>query len=306
MCKKHKDNDSFKLLYSIDRMKSVSEYASASKNLEKLLNTGMVIGTDIIGFETPLIGSEYDNFKEKLEWILPVLHIHPGSVLRIHAGEFKDSTENVYNTLRAIKEVSKNINESCVNIFGEEWGILPPPMIRIGHGINIEKKPELIQLLKEFDAVVEFNISSNYALGHVDDLNNLPIKYYDDNDIKYVFATDGGGMYITSLLQEQNLVDNIQITKPHPAKQQIPSNYLEKASKTEKQIKDNSSRLSSEPSSKDKALFDKYMEQKRENGVVEKKHKSYTEAMADEDSLFEIGGTKVSEVDKINIEILRI
>lgn len=298
LSEKYKKDERFKLLLSIDRNKNIKEYNKASAKLESLLRNGKVIGVDIMGNESVLESEEYNSFKEKLEWILPVLHIYPNSVLRLHAGEFKDSTVNVLNTLKIIKELRNNINDKCKELFGEDWGIIPPPRIRIGHGINIEKNPELIDLIKEFDAVIEFNISSNYALGHVDDLSKLPIDFYDKNGIKYIFATDGGGMYSTSLLQEQNLANNLMMEdgEKRPVKK---GDYVKNAISSEKEIILNKS-LSNLPSKKDKDLYDKLMTTIKPKS--EKVFKSYMEASETEDAIF----GNLNDEMKLQIELDRI
>ena len=299
----HKGDNRFKILFGMDRLKKTKDFEKMSKQLESLLNDGLVIGADILGNEHRLDGSEYDNFKDKLEWILPVLHIHPNSVLRIHAGEFKESTENVYKSLKAIKEVSNKINESCVDLFGEVWGVVPPPRIRIGHGINIEKHPELIELLHELDATIEFNISSNYALGNVDDLSTLPLDYYHKNKINYIISTDGGGMYSTSLLQEENVANNLQTIDVNPRRQKVIYDHVKKASETENKIIRDNKLLSSSVSKKDKELYEKFISSKTVKEGT--KYSSFVDALDDENKIL-FGGDKPSEKDKIEEELFRI
>lgn len=304
MCDTHKNSDKVKFLYSIDRIKSEDKFKDAASHLESMLESKMVIGVDITGFEHILNGEDYDNFKNKLEWILPVLHIHPNSVLRIHAGEFKESTDNIYDSLLAIKETADNINNACMDLFGEEWGIIPPPRIRIGHGINIEKKPELVNLIKKMGAVVEFNISSNYASGHVNDLTNLPIDYYDKEGIDYVLATDGGGMYSTSLKEEQNIINNISIKNIRPTKQVMKGEYVNNASETEEKVV-SESKKEYIVSDKDKSLYEKYKEYKS-NKYDKMGYGNYTEALEAEESIFFEEGKEVNEYSKVNTELFRL
>ena len=304
MCDTHKNSDKVKFLYSIDRIKSEDKFKDAASHLESMLESKMVIGVDITGFEHILNGEDYDNFKNKLEWILPVLHIHPNSVLRIHAGEFKESTDNIYDSLLAIKETADNINNACMNLFGEEWGIIPPPRIRIGHGINIEKRPELVNLIKKMGAVVEFNISSNYASSHVNDLTNLPIDYYDKEGIDYVLATDGGGMYSTSLKEEQNIINNISIKNIRPTKQVMKGEYVNNASETEEKVV-SESKKEYIVSDKDKSLYEKYKEYKS-NKYDKMGYGNYTEALEAEESIFFEEGKEVNEYSKVNMELFRL
>lgn len=299
----HKGDERFKILFGMDRLKKPKEFEKMSKQLEPLLNDGMVIGADIMGAEHSLEGSSYTDFKDSLEWVLPVLHIHPNSVLRIHAGEFKESTNNVLMTLKAIKEVSNKINESCVDLFGEVWGVVPPPRIRIGHGINVEKNPELISLLQELDATVEFNISSNYTLGHVDDLSSLPLDFYHKNKINYVICTDGGGMYETSILQEQNIANNLQTIDINPRRQAVKLDYVKKSSETEKRILEDNKTLSGRVSEKDRKLYEKFIATKSSDKNNE--YACFTDALDDENKVL-FGDEEVVESKKIDEELFRI
>lgn len=233
---KDKEHSNFKLLMSIDRNKSVDSFKDASFKIMELLKDNVVTGVDIVGLESKFDNDSLKTFEESLEWIVPVLHMYPNSVLRFHAGEFRDTTENVYKTLLALKKVKTKLNVAYKQLFGTTFGIVPPPRIRIGHAINIEKKPELIELLKEFDCIVEFNISSNYALSHISDLSKIPIDYYDKNNIKYVFSTDGGGMYSTSIIQEENIAKNLQSLGVPSATGRIKSNYIAKAKQVEDEV----------------------------------------------------------------------
>lgn len=265
LSEEHKHDDRFNLLYSIDRKDSVKEYKEYSKNLEELLNTDKVIGVDIMGFEEPLRGEERDNFKKKFLWLLPVLHIHPNSVFRIHASEFKDSSDNMFETLKIIDECAKELNDACSDLFGREWGVIPPPRIRIGHGVNINEKPELIKLLQKYDVVVEINASSNYALGNIDSTNQIPLKYYDENEISYVISTDGGGVYSTSINQEENILG-------------IKDEEGSSIKKEKEQINSNGSGI---PSKEDVMLYQQIKDY-QENIVVEEKYDSFSDALVEE------------------------
>ena len=305
MSEKHKDIEKFKLLFSIDKSKSIIKYADAARTLESLLSDGVVIGTEILGFDSGLDGKDYSDFKEKIEWILPVLHICSGSVLRLHAGSDEDATLNILNALKAIKETENKINESCSDLFGEVWGVLPPPRIRIGSSLDIEGNKELVDLIHEFDAVIEFNVTENYSLNRVDDLSNLPIKSYDENNIKYIFSTGGGGVYRTSINQEENIINNIQTTNETPTKQVVETNFVKESEKTENElindVKEN------EVNEEDKELMDKFLEYKEENLKKYNGFKNYNEAMEEENKIFASGKKKeLKEIDKVKSELKRI
>ncbi len=206
MSMKHKGDKRFNFLYNIDKDKSVKKFEDYAKSLEGLLNTDMVIGSDITGFETGISNEEYDSLKEKLEVILPVLHLHPQSILRICASGFKDSTETIHKVMGAIYEVCAKLNESCVDMFGSEWGILPPPRLRLAHGLKLEENKDLIKLIHGFDAVVEYTLSTNRTLRKVSDFSKLSLGYYDKNKIKYVFSNDLGGLYYFDNKEIENIV----------------------------------------------------------------------------------------------------
>ncbi len=206
------DNFSFSLLKSIDRNDTSKAYRQAmnDKNIG-LYYSEVIKGIDIMGVEEPLNDFDYMNiqtrnpkcsyhfsFYYKLLQLIPNLNKIPGSILRLHAGEYIDCTYNVFHCLNILDRVVNDCNLT-----------LPPPQIRIGHAINVNKNNDLIRLLKKYNCIVEFNLSSNYALGNISYLEELPIKYYLKNGIKYVLSTDGGGMYLASGLQEANVFKSI-------------------------------------------------------------------------------------------------
>ena len=77
--------------------------------------------------------------------------------------------------------------------------ILPPPELRIGHGIYFEKNDNYIKRLKDFGAIIEINASSNIALNNIDNFSLLPYDYYLKNGIPIVISTDGHGLYDTNI-----------------------------------------------------------------------------------------------------------
>ena len=282
---KHKDDDSFNFLYSIRRDVGVDKYKIASTELESLLETGKVIGADIMGHEVPLVGSELTNFKNGIMHLLPVLHIHPNSLLRLHASEFRDTCDNLLESLRVIDNATEELDKACMSLFGKSFGTVPPPRIRIGHGVNINENPELISYLKKYDVVVEINISSNYALGQISSLKDVPIDFYKRNGIKYVLSTDGGGVYSTSLHQEENLVFESEEDR-------------EVLNETEKeQIR--KGRLGAGISSKENIELYKKLKPELSNLAQEVTYSSYLEALEEEDKI----RNNRSEEEFVNFEM---
>ncbi len=233
MSKKHTNDKRFSFIYSIDKNKSVKKFDDFSRSLESLFQSNSVIGCDITGFEE-YDSSEYDSLKEKLESILPVLRIHNDSVLRIHACDFVDSSNSIHEVLKAIRETMNKINESCVDLFGKEWGTFNPPSIRIANCLKLDEKDDLVSLIKSFDATIEYNLSSNRALKKVSDYSKVSLAYYDKNNIKYVFSTDGNGMYYTDttsnlvgtddIKEAINEVKNIKVEPIEEEKEEVSDN----------------------------------------------------------------------------------
>ena len=133
-----------------------------------------------------------DSIYNKLLPMVGVLNKYDKSVLRLHSGEFANTETNTENILETLVRIC---NDLGINI--------PPPEVRVGHGLHIEENKRLVDLLRLFDCIVEVNASSNFALGHVKDLREIPYQFYLDNGIRVVLSTDGGGFYSTSNGQEK-------------------------------------------------------------------------------------------------------
>ena len=198
-----------KFLLSTGRGRPVREMKRSAKSLELALSKGMTVGFDIMGVELPLTDLEktYDttnkskSFKRKLEILIETLikDQEHKNTLRIHSGESRDSysnTEWVLNTLKEIKEDYR---------FNQGMEILPPPELRIGHGLYFERNENYIKRLQEFKAIIEINASSNYALNNIDNYYGIPYDYYLKNGIPVVIATDGHGLYDTNIRKEDKI-----------------------------------------------------------------------------------------------------
>ena len=334
MSMKHKGDKRFNFVYSIEQNKAVKKFEDYAKSLESLLQGGVVIGSEITGFE-----ESFDGLRAKLEWILPVLHIHPNSVLRIHANAFDDYTTNIYEVLRAIKEVSIKLNEACCDLFGSEWGILPPPIIRIAHGLRLENHEEIVRLIKEFDGVIEYSLSVNKALRNIKDYSKLSLAFYDKNKIKYVFSNDGGGMFyykeneideefVNTKKEIMNIINEEKPEVKKKAKEEIPEEKYEIKEEYKEEVNSNGIHLindvkdfkeivkndneipayvvDDEPledeSVLEQTLYDIFSELKKDNKVFD----SYDHALEEENNLFSIDGKNISESEKVNDEIKKI
>ena len=201
-----KDKIKIKFLISTDRSNCLSKVKETCKYLRKLMNDGIAVGFDFMGFEMPLSIVELDDcdesgssrsFPQKLKTVLETLHVNKNTTLRIHAGETEDSAGNPEKILEIIQAFAK---KKKINI--------PPPFIRIGHGIHFVKTNSYLRLLKELQCVIEINATSNYALSNISDFKELPYQYYLSNGIPVVVSTDGHGLYNTTIIHEDKIARN--------------------------------------------------------------------------------------------------
>ena len=188
--------------------------------LTKLIDAGMVTGFDLMGIEQEIVPNDYikgsinnGSLYDKLEPILIRLNKYQNNALicRLHAGEFVydspnlDGKSNPERSLEIIDSIASNNNI-----------IIPPPSIRIGHGVHINKNKNYLNLLKKYKVTVEINASSNFALGNIKRFQDIPYNWYLQNGIPVVLGTDGGGFYLTTPLDESNIAQmfgGIQVAK---------------------------------------------------------------------------------------------
>lgn len=169
------------------------------KNLDVLkavAKSPYVVGSDFIGEETNDITELKPVIKELVEYAKEDTDF----TIRIHAGENDSLKDNVAKSIECVKEaLSKN----------QEM-----PRVRIGHGLytaNLKTKEgkELIKNIKDSNAVLEFQLTSNVRLNNLNNLGRHPIKEYLKNDIKCVQGTDGCGAYGTDAIDEQLALQNL-------------------------------------------------------------------------------------------------
>ncbi|MBR2595034.1 MAG: hypothetical protein IKE06_01785, partial [Solobacterium sp.] len=108
--------------------------------------------------------------------------------------------DNVANSIRCVKEALAE---------GQ-----PMPKVRIGHGLytaslNSAKGRQLIRDLKEGNAVLEFQITSNVRLNNLNNLKKHPLKQYLQAGIRCVQGTDGGALYGTASMDEQLALEKL-------------------------------------------------------------------------------------------------
>ena len=139
---------------------------------------------------------------DKLEMILIKLNSFNDDslVCRLHAGEIAYNTPNFdgkSNPERSLEILDKIVKNNNL--------IVPPPRIRIGHGLHFVPNANYLELLKKYKVTVEINASSNFALSNIKNLKDIPYRWYIENNIPVVLGTDGGGFYLTTTIDESNI-----------------------------------------------------------------------------------------------------
>lgn len=156
-----------------------------------------VVGCDFQGEE---INDIYE-LKPIIEKITQfVVNEDKGFTIRIHAGENDSLKDNVENSINCVKESLKE---------GQVF-----PKIRIGHGLytpdlNSKKGKQLIRKIKEANAIMEFQITSNVRLNNLSKISNHPLKQYLKNGVNCVQGTDGCGFYGIDTIDEQLSLINL-------------------------------------------------------------------------------------------------
>lgn len=149
-----------------------------------------VAGSDIIGEEI----NDIRELQPLIREITALAAETESFVIRIHAGENDCLRDNVANSIRCVRNSL---------IPGQKM-----PHVRIGHGLytadlRSQKGKSLIRELRESDAVLEFQITSNVRLNNLSTLSRHPLKQYLAAGISCVQGTDGGALYGTDSIDEQ-------------------------------------------------------------------------------------------------------
>ncbi len=167
-----------------------ADYASRLRTVRAVACDPYVAGSDMVGEEL----NDIRELEPVLKELVRIAAGEPSFVIRIHAGENDSLRENVTNSILAVRNALAP---------GQEM-----PRMRIGHGLHTpslrsEKGKQLISLLKETGAVLEFQISSNVRLNNLNNLKGHPLKTYLREGVKCVQGTDGGALYGTDSMDEQ-------------------------------------------------------------------------------------------------------
>ena len=194
----------FNILFSMSRNAKKSSMVERSlRDFKMLVDKGYVKGFDLMGQEQGLTTADITNLDDPKSFIsvvksvLEILDGKEDKVLRLHAGENQSSRDNPLYSLRVIDDLYTK-HKCCSTL----------PQIRIGHGLYFPKAlsdnlVEYKHLLQKYGVVVEINATSNFTLSNINSLTSIPYRWYLENDIPIVLATDGAGMYLTDALQEK-------------------------------------------------------------------------------------------------------
>ena len=125
-----------------------------------------VVGSDFIGEEINDISELKPVINEIVKYVRTMDN---GFTIRIHAGENDSLKDNVYNSIRCVKESLTKDQQM--------------PKLRIGHGLytpdlNSEDGLKLIEAIKDAGAVMEFQITSNVRINNLSKISNHPLKKY--------------------------------------------------------------------------------------------------------------------------------
>ncbi len=171
-----------------------------SENIEVLKITckdPYVVGCDFVGEEINDISELKDVIKEIVQ---KIAKNDPYFTIRIHAGENDSLKSNMAKALLAVKD-SLLPGQAC-------------PRVRIGHGVyGADLKTKLgkqtLNLIKELNVILEFQLTSNIRLNNLTSLSKHPLKKYLEYGIKCVQGTDGCGLYGTDTIDEQLALQNL-------------------------------------------------------------------------------------------------
>ena len=155
-----------------------------------------VVGSDFVGEEINDIGELKAVIREI---VTRIASKDPNWTIRVHAGENDSLKSNMAKSISLVEE-----------------SLLPGqafPYMRIGHGLycaNLKSMQgkELLKKIKEYDVVLEFQLTSNVRLNNIIDLRTHPLKSYLNHGISCVMGTDGYGLYGTDSIDEQLALSN--------------------------------------------------------------------------------------------------
>lgn len=156
-----------------------------------------VVGMDLIGEEINNVTDFADIIEEIIKY---AIEEDEGFTIRLHAGETDAFKDNVEKALDCMKICVPNGKKA--------------PLFRLGHGLyvpdlNTKEGKRIINKMKDLNAVLEFQLSSNVRLNNLTRLSDHPIKEYLAAGVKCVQGTDGCGFYGIDTIDEQIALRNL-------------------------------------------------------------------------------------------------
>lgn len=244
-----------------------------------------IVGCDFMGHET----NSTDTFMEELQMLARyAMKEDPNFSIRVHAGENPMFKDNVRKALEIIYTEHQSVEA--------ETGIKQPmPRVRIGHDLyGVDE--QVLDMAKEMETIIEFNMSSNLALNNINSITEIPIKKYLDRGIDVVLGTDGHGLYSTSGTQEALLASAAGLESRDFEKiKETESKVIERARKRQENhpsIEDVSSLYDSITYSTPDGKFrytrevgEKYQREKQEASRHLGEQIAYTKAITDEQTI---------------------
>ena len=182
-----------------------ADYSANLRVIRAIACDPYVAGSDIVGEEI----NDIRDLQPVIRQLTQIARGEPSFVIRIHAGENDSLKNNVANSVLAVKNSLEP---------GQTM-----PRVRIGHGLytaslSSEKGKQLIELLKETETVLEFQITSNVRLNNLNSLKGHPLKQYLKAGIMCVQGTDGGALYGTDSMDEQLTLEKLLSLSPEEMK----------------------------------------------------------------------------------------
>ncbi|MBI5247834.1 MAG: adenosine deaminase [Elusimicrobia bacterium] len=73
---------------------------------------------------------------------------------------------------------------------------------RIGHGVQLRARPDLVKAIRAAGIVIEANLTSNVRTGAVSSYKTHPVRDWFDGDVKVSLSTDDPGVFGVDLIHE--------------------------------------------------------------------------------------------------------
>ena len=155
-----------------------------------------VAGCDFVGEEINDIITLKPVFRE----IVKIAAKDPTFVIRVHAGENDSQKENIAHSIACVRD---NLAPGQMM-----------PRMRLGHGLYMHslksrKGQEVLEQLRRYGIVLEFQLSSNVRLNNLNSLDNHPLRQYLREGIACVQGTDGAALYGTNPIDEQLALEKL-------------------------------------------------------------------------------------------------